>query len=222
MAAETAFHAEPWECKHVEHSRSSRRTMPHCARPTPILTPGDPLGWDGKRTWKKAPFHCRAVKSASCSRRERETTIFPSEPPCALARHAIIQITDSISLSVMCKCDLISTYPPSPSSPIYQDQLGAFFCLCDSCGANFFPAPAEKDKSRKKHSAMPYSSGGCSGGCSVGRAGTQRENVIDIRRLAARPDGAVFELEQCGQSGHSHFAWIKQRARQDTLRCTCP
>ena len=52
MAAETAFHAEPWECKHVEHPRTHRRTMLHCARPTPILTPGDPRGWDGKRTWK--------------------------------------------------------------------------------------------------------------------------------------------------------------------------
>ena len=172
MAAETAFHAEPWECKHVEHSRSSRRTMPHCARPTPILTPGDPRGWDGKRTWKNEEG-AFSLPRRQVSRRvaQEESAKPPSSRARRLARHAIIQITDSISFSVMCKCDLISIYPPSPSSPIYQDQLGAFFCLCDSCGANFFPAPAEKDKSRKKHSAMPYSSGGCS----VGRAGGNSE-----------------------------------------------
>ena len=115
----------------------------------------------------------RLFIAAPSSRRvaQEESAKPPSSRARRLARHAIIQITDSISFSVMCKCDLISIYPPSPSSPIYQDQLGAFFCLCDSCGANFFPAPAEKDKSRKKHSAMPYSSGGCS----LGRAGGNSE-----------------------------------------------
>ena len=166
MAAETAFHAEPWECKHVEHSRSRRRTMPHCARPTPILTPGDPRGWDGTRQahLEKVAFSLPRRQVGELLKKRARNHHLPERGALRLARHAIIQITDSISLSVMCKCDLISTYPPSPSSPIYQDQLGAFFCLCDSCGANFFPAPAEKDKSRKKHSAMPYSSGGCSGG----------------------------------------------------------
>ena len=180
MAAETAFHAEPWECKHVEHSRSRRRTMPHCARPTPILTPGDPLGWDGKRTWKneEVAFSLPRRQVGELLKKRARNHHLPERAALRLARHAIIQITDSISLSVMCKCDLISTYPPSPSSPIYQDQLGAFFCLCDSCGANFFPAPAEKDKSRKKHSAMPYSSGGCSLGRAGGRELRERMSLI--------------------------------------------
>ena len=117
-------------------------------------------------TWKneEGAFSLSSRQGGELLKKRARNHHLPERAALRLARHAIIQITDSISLSVMCKCDLISTYPPSPSSPIYQDQLGAFFCLCDSCGANFFPTPAEKDKSRKKHSAMPYSSGGCSGG----------------------------------------------------------
>ena len=146
-------------------------TPPHYATPCPTNTNFDARRSAGmgrqehleaRRLFIAAPSTGELLK-----KRARNHHHLP-ERAALRARHAIIQITDSISLSVMCKCDLISTYPPSPSSPIYQDQLGAFFCLCDSCGANFFPAPAEKDKSRKKHSAMPYSSGGCS--LAVGRS----------------------------------------------------
>ena len=46
-------------------------------------------------------------------KRARNRHHLPERGALRLARHAIIQITDSISLSVMCKCDLIS-----PSLPL--------------------------------------------------------------------------------------------------------
>ena len=129
--------------------------------------------------------------------------------PCA--RHAIIQITDSISLSVMCKCDLISTYPPPPLS--LSPPLP--FTKTNSAHSFAFVIPAVPifSSRRLKRTRAVKSTLPCHiprvDARSVGRAGPrERENVIDIRRLAVRPsfflpDGEVFEVEQCGQSGHS-------------------
>ena len=136
---QTAIHAEPWECKHVEHALT--RTYLYYYLPDPNFAARLIIGFFLLLFCFSLPRHqVRVVQ-------EESAKPSASTPRTRTLRHeAIIQFTDSISLSVMCKCDPISTSPlfssPLLSSPLPftdQDQLGAFFCLCDSCGANFFP-----------------------------------------------------------------------------------